>query len=106
MKNKTTLVKVLKYIGKQKLLIPFSLISALINVALGLYIPILIGEAIDLAIGEGKVICEGIEKILLKIALVILIAALAQWIMSAINNRIVYHVGSNNTIIARKTICC
>ena len=92
MKNKTTLGKVLKYIGRQKLLIPFSLLSALINVALGLYIPILIGNAIDLAIGEGRVFFDGIKEILIKIGVSILIAALAQWIMSAINNRIVYHV--------------
>ncbi len=104
MKNRTTLLKVLKYIGRQKLLIPFSLISALINVALGLYIPILIGEAIDLAIGEGKVIFDGIEKILLKIGISILIAALAQWLMSAINNRIVYHVVKDVRVDAFKKL--
>lgn len=92
MKNKSTLTKVLKYIGRQKLLIPFSLICALVNVALGLYIPILIGNAIDFAIGEGEVFFEDIEKILIKIAVSIIIAAFAQWLMSAINNRIVYHV--------------
>ena len=92
MKNKTTLSRVLSYIGRQKLLIPFSLICALVNVALGLYIPILIGDAIDLAVDEGRVFFEGIEEILLKIGVSILIAALAQWLMSAINNRIVYHV--------------
>ena len=92
MKNTATLKKVLKYIGRQKLLIPFSLICALINVALGLYIPILIGDAIDLAIGEGKVFFEGIEEILIKIGVSIVVAAFAQWLMSAINNRIVYHV--------------
>ncbi len=104
MKNKATLRKVLKYIGRQKLLIPFSLLSALINVALGLYIPILIGNAIDLAIGEGKVIFEGIEEILLKIGVSILIAAFAQWVMSAINNRIVYHVVKDVRVDAFKKL--
>ena len=104
MKNKETLAKVLKYIGKQKLLIPFSLLSALINVALGLYIPILIGEAIDLAIAEGNVIFDGIEKILAKIGISIVIAALAQWVMSAINNRIVYHVVKDVRVDAFKKL--
>ena len=92
MKNTATLKKVLRYIGRQKFLIPFSLLSALINVALGLYIPILIGNAIDLALGKGQVDLEGIKLIFIKVAAAIIIAALAQWIMSAINNRIVYHV--------------
>ncbi len=104
MKKQTTLKKVLKYIGRQKLLIPFSLISALINVALGLYIPILIGNAIDLAIGEGKVLFEGIEEILLKIGVSIIIAAFAQWLMSAINNRIVYHVVKDVRVDAFKKL--
>ncbi len=92
MNNSGTLKKVLRYIGRQKLLIPFSLLSALINVALGLYIPILIGNAIDLAVGKGQVDFAAIGNIVIKIAAAIFIAAIAQWIMSAINNRIVYHV--------------
>ena len=92
MKNTGTLKKVLRYIGSQKLLIPFSLICALINVALGLYIPILIGDAIDLAVSKGQVDFDGIGQIFIRIVAAIIIAAIAQWIMSAINNRIVYHV--------------
>ena len=102
--NKATLKRVLKYIGRQKLLIPFSLLCALINVALGLYIPILIGNAIDLAIGEGKVLFDGIEKILVKIGVSIIIAAFAQWLMSAINNRIVYHVVKDVRVDAFKKL--
>lgn len=92
MKNKGTLKKVLRYIGKQKLLIPLSLLSALINVALTLYIPILVGNAIDLAVGKGDVDFHGIGNTVIKIIVSLALAALFQWIMSAINNRIVYHV--------------
>lgn len=92
MKNKGTLKKVLRYIGKQKLLIPLSLLSALINVALTLYIPILVGNAIDLAVGKGDVDFRGIGNTVVKIIVSLALAALFQWIMSAINNRIVYHV--------------
>lgn len=104
MKSKTTLKQVLKYIGKQKLLIPFSLLCALVNVALGLYIPILIGNAIDLAIGEGKVFFDGIAEILVKIGVSIIVAAFALWLMSAINNRIVYHVVKDVRVDAFKKL--
>ncbi len=94
MNNKRTIKQLFRYIGKQKLLIPLSLICALINVALGLYIPILIGNAIDLAFGIGWRLFyeEKFYGILLKIGISVLAAALAHWIMSAINNRIVYRV--------------
>ncbi len=94
MKNKRTIQQLFRYIGKQKLLIPISLISALINVALGLYIPILIGNAIDLAFGIGWQLFyeEKFYNILWRIGISVIIAALAHWIMSAINNRIVYRV--------------
>ena len=97
MKNKTklskgTLRKVFRYIGKYKLLLPVSLFFALVTVALTLYVPILIGDAIDLIVGKGQVDFEGIKTILFKAAILILITALSQWIMSTINNRITYHV--------------
>ena len=46
MKNKSTIKKALKYIGKYKYLLPVSILLALVTVALTLYVPILIGDAI------------------------------------------------------------
>ena len=51
--NSRTLSKVLRYIGKYKLLLPVSLLMALITVGLTLYLPMLIGDAIDLIVGKG-----------------------------------------------------
>ena len=50
MKSKKTkpLSKIMRYIGKYKLLIPVSMLFALITVTLTLYVPKLIGDAIDL----------------------------------------------------------
>ena len=48
--NPGTMKKVLGYIGKYKLLLPISMLLALVTVALTLYVPILIGDAIDLII--------------------------------------------------------
>ena len=87
-----TIKKVLSYIGKYKLLLPVSMLFALITVALTLYVPILIGDAIDMIIGEGAVNFDGIRPLLIKAAILIGITALSQWLMSTINNRIAYHV--------------
>jgi len=87
-----TMKKVLGYIGRYKLLLPVSMLLALVTVTLTLYVPILIGDAIDLIIDKGAVDLDGIIPLLLKSAILIGITALAQWLMSTINNRIAYHV--------------
>lgn len=87
-----TLGRVVSYIGKYKFLLPLSILFALVFTALSLYIPILIGEAIDLIVAPGKVDLDGIFEILIFTALLIGIAALSQWLMTAINNRITFNV--------------
>ena len=91
-KQSSTVSKVLKYIGKYKLLMLLSAILAIGIVALTLYVPILIGKSIDLIIGKGLVDIEGILKHLTLAGILILLTALMQWIMSTINNKITYHV--------------
>ena len=92
MKNKSTIKKALKYIGKYKYLLPVSILLALVTVALTLYVPILIGDAIDLMIGKGQVDIPKVIEILLLAVALIGATALSQWLMSMINNRIAYHV--------------
>ena len=92
MKKSKTLARVLSYIGKYKYLLPISILMALISTALTLYVPILIGDAIDLAVGENTVDIEGIIKLLVFAGILIGITALAQWIMSTVNNKIAFHV--------------
>ena len=87
-----TLGKVLRYIGSYKLLLPISILLALITVALTLYVPKLIGEAIDLIVGKGNVDFDGIYELLFISLILIAITALAQWGMSAINNKIAFNV--------------
>ena len=91
-KQSSTVSKVLKYIGKYKLLMLLSAILAVGIVALTLYVPILIGKSIDLIIGKGLVDIDGILKHLTLAGILILLTALMQWIMSTINNKITYHV--------------
>lgn len=90
--SKKTLLKVLHYIGKYSIYLVFSLIFAAVTVALTLYLPILTGDALDLIIEKGLVDFDGIFDILKKMAVVILLTAVAQWLMNICNNRITYHV--------------
>ena len=87
-----TIKKVLRYLAKYRILFAISLILALIIVGFTLYVPILVGEAIDLAIGQNAVDFEGIFTILLKIAVISGITALLQWIMNVCNNRITFGI--------------
>ena len=91
-KQKATIGKVLHYLKPYWFLIGVSLLFAAVTVALTLYIPILTGDAIDFIIDKGLVDYQEIIKILIKIAVVMGITALAQWIMSVCNNKITYSV--------------
>ena len=95
MKKSNTLKRVLKYIGKYKILLPVSILLAIVTVSLTLYVPILIGDAIDLIIGKGQVDIAAVVKILSVAAILIGITALSQWLMSMINNRVAYNVAND-----------
>ena len=90
--NKEIIKKVLDYIGKYKIFLLLSIILAAISVALTLYIPILTGNAVDCILGPGQVDFAGILLILKKMAVIILLTAIVQWLMNACNNKITYQV--------------
>lgn len=90
--NKKTIGRVVKYLKPYIPLIIISLMAAAATTLLSLYVPILAGKAIDLIIAPGIVDLDGISKILIRMIIVILLAALFQWIMNVINNHITYRV--------------
>ena len=90
--NKEIIKKVLDYIGKYKIFLLLSIILAAISVALTLYIPILTGNAVDCILGPEQVDFAGILVILKKMAVIILLTAIVQWLMNACNNKITYQV--------------
>ena len=90
--NKETMKRVLKYIRKYTPALVLSLLLAGLTVLLTLYIPILTGNAVDLIIGKGQVDMPGIFAIMKKIAIVMIITAVGQWVMNTCNNYITYHV--------------
>lgn len=91
-KHKSTLKRILDYIGVYKWFVLLSLALAAVTVATTLYAPILMGNGVDLILGPGNVDFSGLLVILKKIVAVIMVTALAQWLMNHINNQITYHV--------------
>lgn len=92
MKQKDTIIKVLKYVKGYRGYLVLSIILAVISVALTLYIPVLIGQAVDCIVGVGNVDFKKITPILITAGIVALATALAQWIMNTCNNKITYHI--------------
>lgn len=91
-KKKGTIKKVLGYLKKYWFMVVSSLIFAAAVVVLTLYLPILIGQAVDAIVEPGAVDFIAIGRILLKMAIVIGATALLQWLMNIINNKIAYNV--------------
>ena len=91
-KQISTLKKVFHYMKRYIPLLVFSIVLATITVALTLYFPILTGQAIDLIVEKGLVDFDGILQIAIKGVVVVLITALAQWIMNMCNNRMTYNI--------------
>ncbi len=90
--NKSTLKKVLFYVGRYKIHLFFSILLAAASVAFSLYIPVLAGNAIDTIAGAGRVDFKALMPPLFGIGILALMTAAAQWIMNTLNNRITYRV--------------
>ena len=86
------LKKVLRYVRPYALALITSLLLALVFVAMSLYIPILVGDGIDLIIDQGTVFFAPLSVKLLQVCICAAIAALAQWLMSQINNFVTFRV--------------
>ncbi len=87
-----TLRKVLRYLRHYRILFALSLILALAVVAATLYLPVLTGEAIDQIVAPGQVDFKALKPLLLTAAVVIVVTAVAQWLMNVCNNRITFGV--------------
>lgn len=91
-KQKETIHKILVYIRHYWWLILGSLFCAAVSVVFTLYLPILTGYAVDVMIERGRVDFVVLKELLMKMAVIILITGVAQWLMNVTNNRITYLV--------------
>lgn len=91
-RQKETFGKVLRYIKKYWFYLILSILLAVVTVLLTLYIPILIGDAVDEIVGVGNVNFATVFAILKRMGVVIAATAAAQWIMNICNNKMTFGV--------------
>lgn len=86
------LKKVLRYIRRNWGYLGCSVVLAAFTALCMLYVPVLIGQAVDWIIGAGNVGFTELFSVLRKMAVVIFLTAAAQWVMNVCNNKLTYHV--------------
>lgn len=89
--QKETIKKVLRYIKKYWWYMACSIALAVVTVILTLYVPILIGSAID-GIVYGQIDFGEILNQLMKVVGIVIVTGIAQWLMNIINNKITFNV--------------
>lgn len=87
-----TLKKVLLRLRPYWLALIASIVLSTISVLVSLYIPILVGQALDHIIGKNNVDFAAVGQKLLGVALCAAVSALAQWLMSVMHNRVTFRV--------------
>ncbi len=87
--------RILSHIRKYRLLVVFSFLLALISVVLTLFIPVLIGQAVDEIVSPGKVDFTGLSEKLMLLLGCALTAGAAQWLMNHINNKLTYRMAED-----------
>ena len=94
-KNYMTFFKVIRYLKVYRLHFFLTLFLTVISVGLTLYVPVLIGRAIDCAAGKGNVDFSGITSLLANVVFAILVTALLQWFIQHLNNKMTYGIVRN-----------
>ena len=90
-KNKNVLGRIMRYVRAYPVSLIGSLLFAVATVVATLWVPVLFGDGID-CIVESGVEWEKLKEIFIKIAGVVGIASLSQWLTSVFNNRISVNV--------------
>ena len=90
--NKIVIAKVLRRVKPYWGLLIVSLLLALLYVAMSLYIPVLVGNAIDGIIGKGTVRFEQVTKNLTAVVICAAVAGIAQWVMNQLNNHVTFRI--------------
>ncbi len=94
-KNKNTLKRILSLVGKYPLSVIAVILFAAAEVAATLYVPILVGDGVDLITGKGAVDFDGLSAVFLKIGIAIAVGFVAKWLVGIFNNRLAFHVVQN-----------
>ena len=86
-KQKSTLRRILGYVGKYPFSLLGSIVFATISVVASLFVPVFFGDAIDCIVETGILWTE-LKALFFKVSAAALLSAFAQWLCSVCNNRI------------------
>ncbi len=89
--KKQTFQRLFSIIRKYKVMLVLTMLLATVFVVISLYIPVLVGEAVDTIVSAGNVDFKALMPILVKIVIIVLLGGISQWVMSIINNYITYN---------------
>lgn len=88
--KKHTVKRILKYASPYKKSLVFAMIFAILYVVSALTVPVLIGYAVDNAVGKGDVDFGAIAQLLLMTAVTVLSCAVFQWLIGLFINSVSY----------------
>ena len=90
--NGQAMKKLWDRIARYRVLLLLSIVLAAATVVLQLYVPILFGDAIDSIVAEHRVDFGKVQIFLGRVVLFVVLSGVTGWVMSVINNRVVYRV--------------
>src|SRR5699024_3434697 len=90
--RKETTLRLIRLLANYKLFLSVILFFTVVQVSLTVYLPILIGQAVDSIIGEGEVLFENLETILMRMIIVVILNTLVQWLLPTMYQKISFEV--------------
>ncbi len=90
--KRAVLPLVIKFLKPYAFLTLVSIALSALSVVLTLYLPIVIGEAVDCIISAGRVDFDAIIPLLFRGGICVVLGAVLTWIISTINNKITFEV--------------
>ena len=90
--NKGVIKKTLKYLSKDIIALIIVLLLGIASVILTVYLPMLIGNAIDLIIGINNVKFDLLKNLLLKIIIIIVCTGIIDWIILILTNKMTFRI--------------
>lgn len=90
--NKETIRKIIHFISKYHFFVAGSLLLSIVSVTTALYVPVLVGKAVDCIAENRQIDFARLTELLLQTGVVTVFSAMAQWLMNVCNNKIVFAV--------------
>ncbi len=87
---KNTIFRILKYTRPYIVYLVLTILCTFIGISLSLFVPVLIGRAVDMAVSAGQVDFAGLGRTVLILGIVVLVSALFQWLQGLFINRLAF----------------